>query len=937
MNVLPSALPPPFPLALRYRSGRPLNLAKAAAWFVGGDSPAVWLDTLSRANLPLGELVFRIVPRSRADRRPVGVLITTKATPTQMGSPSMIPYGVRAGRLYLPLDASLTPPVTDAELDGMLPEGELVFHPAAGLSRFTDEETLGLADLLQIPREQQAYWDGAMPGKPLNRTLRSLQALQLPNYGEIFDPANQEDLRNIGNKPTREIPRLPTERGNPIRNAANGLAKTIGRCIKAFTDLLPATASRPTLADQLARFADWLIGESPGMGSTFKDREAERLLELMKKNPDLGLQYALPLDSSYANRGTSNLAYDPITNWFRRLPLFDLSWVMGAGRGGAADPWLVQLQTMERLRQSYRDAAEREISLGRYRRAAYIYAHLLNDLPAAARVLEQGKFYREAAVIYRDKLNQPLAAAECLQRGGHLLEAIDLYLGEKEYVRAGDLYRQLDDSAQAEQAYRRGIEKAVLQDDILKASTILCDKLHASSEAIALLDSAWPDSSQASRCVMQAYKLRGKLGMHGQSLAATARLQQSCPQKNQTLLTQVLVHVYETYPSDEVRAAAADSTRRLAAAALRGKQEATSADMVRMLRRLAPEDRLIRRDGNRYLNNLREEKLAIAAALAPVLSREARIVPYGRFTLDAGIVWSSVIAAGSTLYAAGWKHRELYLVRSKFRENALQVRRFPNLLDVGFIPKVLLAPHPLEKGPLYVHLVTGLDEPTPLENSFAEDDRFSAPLLIQRPAWLPERTIGMLQSREGDVWAMEVGKSPRLCRFASNGSPMASIGCGEVCNITNSTELLWPCLMNLHNRTLTMAHHLSHVCWDVDTTLTADHTERPVVGMAGSPHYSAPRTATLYPESAEVRFADNQVTRLSSELSFAQIQWTPAGHIVIANAERIEVHSTHGHEVRKLATLKGPGEPVIGITPYEADGFAVVTNKQVYLYRVANA
>ena len=82
---------------------------------------------------------------------------------------------------------------------------------------------------------------------------------------------------------------------------------------------------------------------------------------------------------------------------------------------------------MSQLRAKYMELAGREMRLGRYRRAAYIYAHLLGDLTNAAAALIAGKHWREAAVLYRDRLKRPEMAAKCLEQGGLWAEAIEFY------------------------------------------------------------------------------------------------------------------------------------------------------------------------------------------------------------------------------------------------------------------------------------------------------------------------------------------------------------------------------------------------------------------------------------------------------------------------------------------------------------------------------
>ena len=102
------------------------------------------------------------------------------------------------------------------------------------------------------------------------------------------------------------------------------------------------------------------------------------------------------------------------------------------------------------------ELAGREMRLGRYRRAAYIYAHLLGDFTNAAAALVAGKHWREAAVLYRDKLKRPEMAAKCLEQGGLWAEAIEFYEQLGDFEKVGDLYAQLEQPEEAEKGLAAG-------------------------------------------------------------------------------------------------------------------------------------------------------------------------------------------------------------------------------------------------------------------------------------------------------------------------------------------------------------------------------------------------------------------------------------------------------------------------------------------------
>ena len=61
------------PLRIRYTDG---PLREAAAWLIPGSDPAAWLEELARWQVPHAGLVLRVLPLSRTDLRPRGVLVS---------------------------------------------------------------------------------------------------------------------------------------------------------------------------------------------------------------------------------------------------------------------------------------------------------------------------------------------------------------------------------------------------------------------------------------------------------------------------------------------------------------------------------------------------------------------------------------------------------------------------------------------------------------------------------------------------------------------------------------------------------------------------------------------------------------------------------------------------------------------------------------------
>ncbi|HWY78341.1 MAG TPA: hypothetical protein VN281_22185, partial [Verrucomicrobiae bacterium] len=132
-----------------------------SAWFIAGVDLAVWLDEICQMEIPHEKLRLFLLPRSSADRSVAGVLVVQHSDGTtgrnsangpERRAPALlvdnarvhavlelcapyagnrpsraIPYGVMAGKLYLPVDAELWPPIESTELK-LLHELQ-VFHP----------------------------------------------------------------------------------------------------------------------------------------------------------------------------------------------------------------------------------------------------------------------------------------------------------------------------------------------------------------------------------------------------------------------------------------------------------------------------------------------------------------------------------------------------------------------------------------------------------------------------------------------------------------------------------------------------------------------------------------------------------------------------------------------------------------------------------------
>lgn len=375
------------------------------------------------------------------------------------------------------------------------------------------------------------------------------------------------------------------------------------------------------------------------------DREMRRLLWLLETDPDLGLRYAVPLVAG-AGRGLASpapgLGEGPVD--------------YGARRGAEGGFFAVSPEHSFALSLRYRDLANREISLGRHRRAAFIHAHLLGDLESAASVLAAGGHLREAALLYEEKLGKPDRAAALLESGGHLSEAVLLYERLGDHEKAGDIATRLGQPERAEGFYRLAIERRLDADDPLAAALILDGKLGDTDAAIEILTRACPGSHQASACGMEAVSYLGRLGRHAATrefMRRVAREGSETPDRA-SMTAMLLARIAGSYPDEATRRLAADQTRLLAAALLPSFDGESLAPILEALRSLEPRDRLLERDARRYFEERRGS--------ARTRRRLRRLVRRGGVDLPAGR-WSALATAGAALVAAGLCERQVSVAR----------------------------------------------------------------------------------------------------------------------------------------------------------------------------------------------------------------------------------------------------------------------------------
>jgi tetratricopeptide (TPR) repeat protein len=610
----------------------PLASDPLCGLFLPGGDVAKWIDLACRWTDHQHSIRFYpcLMPASSesADGRIFsGAFVVLRRRPDALfGTFPAIKFRQASARLWIPADARFEPSV-DAELleqSLTVQAGRSVhiafWHPAQGLMTFIEDDGWPLERFFHSPAIRMVPWDMARPAVHFPQRLTAVRAGRRPNWeaGDRPPDASLDTppaLVDLGTKAAHlsDLPptadeqrqrRWPRRVATVIRRSAlRILQRFANRLLRAVRGIRPASsvqrgahagqpaqptgpAGRSAAArgmtgggapkgwgvDWLTQLRDWtqrrLAADDDKLADK-RQREVQRLLSLLQSNPDQGLDYAIPLANHTSGRGVSV----PTSELFaQRLDdrLYAGAFVATAATVG--DDWTISAELRRQLEAKYRELANREMTLRRYRRAANLYAGLLGDWDAAAKALEAGGHFRDAGELLRDRLQLTEAAAECFRRGGLFEEALETWRKIKRHREAADILRVLGREPEAILEYRLAVKQLSLQSNPVEASTILAERLGEPDEALELLARSWPYGTAARACFERRLKLLQSLGRTDALLGFLRQLRDDPAMERLGLWPlEAIAQLVKNQPVAEIRDTAEDVVRVVA-----GRQLATA-------------------------------------------------------------------------------------------------------------------------------------------------------------------------------------------------------------------------------------------------------------------------------------------------------------------------------------------------------------------------
>ncbi|MCG2612632.1 soluble NSF attachment family protein [Terrimonas sp. NA20] len=703
-------------LHLKYNAHPP---ASADAAFIAGADPLIWLKEISFWKLSPSQIECYVLPESRSSGRAAGLFVIFKRPETAKSLSLLDPYVQIVPKLFIPAQASLSPSLSKEELQTLTIWHQQVFHPVSGFTGFDKKDEVDLTVLVRTVPALSSDWSFAHPGLAAKPGLTRIEITQSSSEALM-----EEFKKMIGMKPLNEIPE--TEKEPLLRKIFDGIILVLFTILSFFGKLIsrllpspsPATG-RPSAPSNnegwFSRFMNWLDGRIEDLQSK-RDKELQRLMKKFDKNDRDALDYAIPLSSQYMNRGkaakpSSKLSRRPFKFNFGRL-----------GGGMAADAWNVD-RYYDDLRTRYLRSAENEIAQKDFKRAAYIYAHLLGDYRSAAWCLEQGNHYREAALLYKDHLKDKAAAARCLENGKLYTEAIELYAELDYNEKVGDLYTVLEQKPAADAHYEKFISAQVRANNHREAARVMSDKMHDTPRAKLVLLDGWRSAYNGESCLKNYFDLVGK--DHSDDLGKRIKdvYVNDTSHSNKKQFLNVLEYVHKKNEGTDVNFEAQEIAYEIVC------EGAATGDssLVNYLERFFPGDKLISRDSTRYLTG-DNKKMPDPAA--------------GTIHLDSSINWFTGVWHRDQFLVLGRKNDCLHLARVNY-EGVVEYFSWTNPIPQGTWFRFISNPFLVNTVFLYSSTRMPIEKKAMLRSK-----DFKEYLLVGSPDWLKSPQAVLSTARE---------------------------------------------------------------------------------------------------------------------------------------------------------------------------------------------
>lgn len=498
---------------------------------IQGASVIQWVREIQHFDLPLASLQIYPVPDNAPNTVWGCLVIASQDIPRDKTGRHQVCQALTPN-IFIPERATLFPMPSAAEIERLFGNGRYIIHPDFGWVALP--EALPLQDLIAAPVINPLRV--TKPASSVNppATIRSFQMHAPPleevmaNLQNSFPTQKQLDKKdlNLWEKTRLAFYRAILKKGN-----TSGAGSNDG-------------AAGQTTTNKIAEFFSKIFGSGKSMDRMLQDFDAleernkkqiERLMDMLRENPEEALHYAIPLDENYTTRGSS-AGEMKISRWQTDFSLFGKTTRTSGGTFNAGDHFYT-------LQQQYHATAEALIQKKNYHKAAFVYLNLLKAYGKAAETLEAGKYHQEAATIYIKYLNDKKKAAICFENGNMVHEAITLYDEIGDHEKVGDLYTSIANDPQATAYYTKAMNAKKSTGQYIMAALIGLHKMKNKPVTQALLLEGWRMQRDPVNCLNMYIAMINEPGDREKEIQILHRSEVSAENREQFL--QVVKYEYK--------------------------------------------------------------------------------------------------------------------------------------------------------------------------------------------------------------------------------------------------------------------------------------------------------------------------------------------------------------------------------------------------------
>ncbi len=566
------------------------NTCPVQGILIKGPSVEHWLREIQGMGLSLASIC--VYPLASVTANVVwGCLVATSGTAGNIAIGRNEYCQLVHNLLYIPERSALHPQLSAAETATLLKGKKHIMHPDFGLAEL--EEPVSWEGLLQQPRELTPLLSEPAAAPYIPKEIRTFQV----------KPVKEEEALQAleeGHFPKQRP--FSDEPLNPIEKARLFLYRKLFTSGKAGNAPGEKSSESSPLLSKIASIAKFFSGKNAGMTDKMKmdyeelerrnQKYFDRLMDMLQKDPEEALKYAIPLDPEGTQRGTGAGLFEMHKRWFD-FSLYGQGHRPGGGTAVMPDSAFRQLQSQ------YLRIARQLIEQKDYRKAAFVYMKLLKDHTMAARTLEDGGFYQEAASCYLKYCSNNQKAAECFEKGNMTTRAIELYKEMNQYEKAGDLHNRIHQNKEAQVCYQKVADDYVQNHQFIKASVIFKDKMDNRLMSQELLMKGWRTNKDAANCLQHYFA-----GINGEK-ELTREMQEiygrDVTPVNREIFLQVLHHQFKKH------AVLAEPIRDMAYEII-VTQIPANPDIVSELRNFNTDDRELKKDTMRFKLRHRKQR-----------------------------------------------------------------------------------------------------------------------------------------------------------------------------------------------------------------------------------------------------------------------------------------------------------------------------------------